>query len=66
MLVAMGLSLCGMGIVIPSVGNGAGRHAAYLDPEVNKLGLKVTRDTVTPPCLRPRVQGGGEEVAGRC
>lgn len=42
MLVAMSLSLCGMCIVIPSVMSGAGRHAAYLDPEVNKLGLKVT------------------------
>ena len=49
MLVAMSLSLCGMGIVIPQVMNGAGRHAAYLDPEVNKLGLKVTHDPAPIP-----------------
>lgn len=61
MLVAMSLSLCGMCIVIPSVMSGAGRHAAYLDPEVNKLGLKVTHHAApTPPC-HPRVQEGEEE-----
>lgn len=30
-----------MGIVIAQVHYGAGRHAAYLDPEVNKFGLKL-------------------------
>ncbi|KAI0377228.1 hypothetical protein F5Y04DRAFT_190433 [Hypomontagnella monticulosa] len=41
MLAAMLLSLVGLGIVIAEVQYGAGRHAAYLDPEVNKLGLKL-------------------------
>lgn len=30
-----------MGIVIAQVHYGAGRHAAYLDPEVNRFGLKL-------------------------
>nr|ALM31974.1 decarboxylase_GME4319 [Daldinia eschscholzii IFB-TL01] len=41
MLAAMLLSLIGMGIVIAEVHYGAGRHAAYLDPEVNRFGLKL-------------------------
>ncbi|KAI1136431.1 hypothetical protein F5Y05DRAFT_108158 [Hypoxylon sp. FL0543] len=41
MLAAMLLSLVGMGIVIAQVQYGAGRHAAYLDPEVNRTGLKL-------------------------
>ncbi|KAI2780124.1 hypothetical protein F4815DRAFT_471263 [Daldinia loculata] len=41
MLAAMLLSLVGMGIVIAQVHYGAGRHAAYLDPEVNRFGLKL-------------------------
>ncbi|KAI8960345.1 hypothetical protein F5Y11DRAFT_330303 [Daldinia sp. FL1419] len=41
MIVGMLLSLVGMGIVIAQVHYGAGRHAAYLDPEVNRLGLKL-------------------------
>ncbi|KAI5863698.1 hypothetical protein GGS23DRAFT_565004 [Durotheca rogersii] len=40
-LVAMILSLVGMSIVIVQVHYGAGRHAAYLDPEVNRFGLKL-------------------------
>ncbi|KAI1385399.1 uncharacterized protein F4822DRAFT_432250 [Hypoxylon trugodes] len=41
MLAAMLLSLTGMGIVIAQVQYGAGRHAVYLDPEVNRFGLKL-------------------------
>ena len=71
MLVAMSLSLGGMAIVIPSVMNGAGRHAAYLDPEVNKLGLKVTYDTATtPPALalgcREEMQKRGDAALLTC
>ncbi|KAI1654375.1 hypothetical protein F4813DRAFT_371585 [Daldinia decipiens] len=41
MLVAMLISLVGMGIIIAEVHYGAGRHAAYLDPKVNRFGLKL-------------------------
>lgn len=41
MIAAMALSLGGMGVVIASVEYGAGRHAAYLDADVNRLGLKL-------------------------
>ncbi|KAI1763533.1 hypothetical protein GGR53DRAFT_531481 [Hypoxylon sp. FL1150] len=41
MIAAMLLSLGGMGVVIASVRYGAGRHAAYLNPDVNRLGLKL-------------------------
>ncbi|KAK6082980.1 hypothetical protein SCUP515_02214 [Seiridium cupressi] len=41
MISAMTLSLAGLGIVIPEVMNGAGRHTAYLDPEMNRFGLKL-------------------------
>ncbi|KAK9775286.1 hypothetical protein SCAR479_07962 [Seiridium cardinale] len=41
MISAMTLSLAGLGVVIPEVMNGAGRHTAYLDPETNRLGLKL-------------------------
>ncbi|XXH01288.1 hypothetical protein Hte_007644 [Hypoxylon texense] len=47
MIGAMTLSLAGMGVVIASVQYGAGRHAAYLDPDVNRLGLKL--NFVTQP-----------------
>ncbi|KAI1371303.1 hypothetical protein F4677DRAFT_464403 [Hypoxylon crocopeplum] len=41
MLAAMIISLSGMGVIIVEVHYGAGRHVAYLDPEVNKFGLKL-------------------------
>ncbi|KAI1771496.1 hypothetical protein F4818DRAFT_454617 [Hypoxylon cercidicola] len=40
-MAAMLLSLAGMGIVIASVHSGAGRHAAYLDADVDRLGRKL-------------------------
>ncbi|PVH67723.1 hypothetical protein DL98DRAFT_370957, partial [Cadophora sp. DSE1049] len=40
-LLAMALSLTGMGIIIPEVMNGAGRHFAYLDPAKATVGLKL-------------------------
>ena len=36
-----GLSLTGLGIIIPEVQNGAGRHVAYLDPDKVVTGLKL-------------------------
>ncbi|KAI1097550.1 hypothetical protein F4804DRAFT_351522 [Jackrogersella minutella] len=41
MLVAILLSLAGTGIIIAQVQYGAGRHIAYLDPETNRIGLKL-------------------------
>lgn len=35
------LSVTGMGIIIPEVENGAGRHFAYLDPAKATIGLKL-------------------------
>jgi len=35
------LSLTGMGILIPEVRNGAGRHSAHLDPAKATIGLKL-------------------------
>lgn len=40
-LFAMALSLTGMGIIIPEVMNGAGRHSAHLDPAKATIGLKL-------------------------
>ncbi|KAF8858680.1 hypothetical protein BDZ45DRAFT_651041 [Acephala macrosclerotiorum] len=40
-LFAMLLSLVGIGIVIPEVQNGAGRHIAYIEPAKAKLGLEL-------------------------
>jgi len=40
MVVAMLLSLGGLAVIIGQVLYGAGRHAAYLDPKVNTMGLK--------------------------
>jgi len=40
MVIAMLLSLGGMADIIGQVLYGAGRHAAYLEPEVNTMGLK--------------------------
>ncbi|KAK4031677.1 hypothetical protein C8A01DRAFT_41873 [Parachaetomium inaequale] len=40
MVIAMLLSLGGLAVIIGQVLYGAGRHAAYLDPQVNSLGLK--------------------------
>ncbi|KAI0165292.1 hypothetical protein GGR52DRAFT_585325 [Hypoxylon sp. FL1284] len=39
MIAAMGLSLAGLGVIVTSVEYGAGRHAAYLDTDMNRLGL---------------------------
>ncbi|KAL7619805.1 hypothetical protein AAE478_010350 [Parahypoxylon ruwenzoriense] len=47
MMAAMLLSLVGMGVVIPQVQYGAGRHAAYLDDDVRSIGLKL--NFVTQP-----------------
>ncbi|KAI1468298.1 uncharacterized protein F4812DRAFT_458730 [Daldinia caldariorum] len=41
MLASMLLSLVGLAIVIAEVHYGAGRHAAYIDPDVNRVGLKL-------------------------
>ncbi|KAK7990285.1 integral membrane family protein [Apiospora arundinis] len=41
MIVAMILSLAGLGLVIPQVIYGAGRHIAYLRPAVATVGLKI-------------------------
>lgn len=46
-LFAMMLSITGMGIIIPEVMNGAGRHFAYLDPATATVGLKL--NFVTQP-----------------
>lgn len=35
------MSLVGIGLVIPEVMNGAGRHIAYLEPATAKLGLQL-------------------------
>ncbi|KAK4156771.1 decarboxylase [Chaetomidium leptoderma] len=40
MVIAMLLSLGGLVVIIGQVLYGAGRHAAYLDPQVNSMGLK--------------------------
>ncbi|KAI0880506.1 uncharacterized protein GGS22DRAFT_193276 [Annulohypoxylon maeteangense] len=40
-LLAMLLSLAGMGIVIAEVQHGVGRHAIYLNPEITRMGLKL-------------------------
>ncbi|KAI1846173.1 hypothetical protein JX265_010551 [Neoarthrinium moseri] len=40
-IASMILSITGFGIVVGQVMYGAGRHAAYLDPEVNKYGLML-------------------------
>ncbi|KAG8159540.1 hypothetical protein KVR01_010177 [Diaporthe batatas] len=37
----MALSLAGMGITLGQVANGAGRHAAYLEPATIHMGLKL-------------------------
>ncbi|KAK0113334.1 hypothetical protein ONS95_013590 [Cadophora gregata] len=47
MIGAVLLSVTGWLIVIPQVMHGAGRHVAYLDPEVVKIGLKL--NFVTQP-----------------
>ncbi|KAI1808721.1 hypothetical protein F4811DRAFT_500483 [Daldinia bambusicola] len=41
MLASMVLSLVGMAIIVAEVHYGAGRHAAYLDADVNRFGLKL-------------------------
>ncbi|KAH6647762.1 hypothetical protein BKA67DRAFT_594677 [Truncatella angustata] len=40
-IIAMMLSLTGLGIVAGEVTYGAGRHTAYLDPDTNSYGLKL-------------------------
>ncbi|KAK8057055.1 integral membrane family protein [Apiospora saccharicola] len=41
MIIAMTLSLAGLGVVIPQVYYGAGRHIVYLAPDVATMGLKI-------------------------
>lgn len=41
MLLTKLLSLAGMGVTLGQVANGAGRHAAYLDPPTIRMGLKL-------------------------
>ncbi|KAK8022790.1 integral membrane family protein [Apiospora rasikravindrae] len=41
MIIAMTLSLAGLGVVVPQVVYGAGRHIVYLPPAVATTGLKI-------------------------
>ncbi|KAK8075938.1 hypothetical protein PG994_003210 [Apiospora phragmitis] len=41
MIIAMTLSLAGLGVVIPQVVYGAGRHIAHLRPDAASMGLKI-------------------------
>lgn len=41
MLFLKALSLAGMGVTLGQVAHGAGRHAAYLEPSIIDMGLKL-------------------------